>query len=133
LCRSLLGFADDAVFPDDAVEALVTCAVARDSEQALALAAEGGPLEGVADLDARIARSGLWAPGGSGGAAVLRRLLLRRLAARPDRDPDGWVTVHEWLRDSARRVSPAERNSRVDRTTSPLDSVATVNSRNTAA
>ena len=113
--------------PTGAVEDLVTCAAARNLDQASRLAARSGLLTGPRGERSAIFAPELWTPpvGGSVDPAdsadsevavlrpVLRRLLLRRLAARPDGGPDdapddrpaGWVRVHDWFRLDCRQAA----------------------------
>jgi hypothetical protein len=88
----------------DAVADLVTCAAARNEEAALRLATDGGLLTGMRGEDSVIFAADLWRAGPPGRAAelhpVLRRLLLRRLAARGPDSPADWAGVSAWLRAS---------------------------------
>lgn len=94
--------------PAEAVEDLVTCAAARDKVAALLLDAESELLSQRRSDDPDFFGATMWAdiPAPEQSAAgnpvlhpVLRRLLLRRLAARPDGHPASWAAVHGWLRD----------------------------------
>ncbi|MFI9529218.1 hypothetical protein [Micromonospora rosaria] len=99
LCRHLLGRDDRDPFPDDEVETLTTCAAARTGEQALTLAVGSGLLtpDGyTGELSTLLA--GLWPTAPDAAPPPLRRLLLRRLAARPADAETGWRAVHERLR-----------------------------------
>ncbi len=88
----------------DALADLATCAAARDEEAALRLAADSGLLIGMRGEDSVIFAPDLWRAGPLGQAAVLhpvlRRLLLRRLAARAPGSPADWAAVFGWLRAS---------------------------------
>ncbi|WP_049564883.1 ATP-binding protein [Streptomyces sp. SBT349] len=82
---------------EPAVEALATCAAARDELGGLWLSHQSDLVETARGGQAR--RAAPWSAEGEAGAAVLRRLLLRRLAARPAGHPADWQTVHGRLRD----------------------------------
>ncbi|RNL85798.1 hypothetical protein EFW17_07505 [Halostreptopolyspora alba] len=94
---------------DDRIEDLVTCSAARTYNEALRLAADSdlvGPLRTELDL---LSVVDLWGRSTGAGQALLRRLLLRRLAARghesggtAEKDNPGWSKVHGRLRDYAR-------------------------------
>jgi hypothetical protein len=85
--------------PPDAVTDLATCAAARNEEAALRLAADSGLLTGMRGEDSVIFAADLWRADTPGQAAelhpVLRRLLLRCLAARGPDSPADWAA---WLR-----------------------------------
>ncbi|MGM7643684.1 hypothetical protein ACSVDM_02185 [Nocardia sp. JW2] len=84
-------------FPEEAYADLVTCAAARTYRHAAFLATGSGMLtSGLAYLPTVTAL--LWPEAGGAGPVVLRRLLLRELAARPAGATD-WPTVFAWLRD----------------------------------
>lgn len=114
MLEALLATLDPA--SQQAVDDLVTCAAARHREAAWRLSTEPSLMrqlpseeEGVAGEGAAIFTSEFWYPDAAGTPAflypVLRRLLLRRLAARqPDRarDTASWTDVHAWLRHRAR-------------------------------
>jgi hypothetical protein len=100
LSRHLLGLADGDPFPTDVVESLTTCAAARNVEQALILATGSGLVtpDRYIGLASSPVLASLWPSGDGGPLPPLRRLLLRRLAARgPDADA-GWSDAHGWLR-----------------------------------
>ena len=84
------------------VEDLVTCAAAWDIDRASRLARHGGLLVGPQSGASALFAPELWVTPEGGGAAVLlpvlRRLLLRRLAARRAGRAD-WATVHAWFQD----------------------------------
>lgn len=97
LLRELLGAPSKA-----ALASLEACSAARDVEQADELARSGlvprqrGGAELVpAELRVRAPGTGRWVM-----LPALRHLLLRRLAAEPER----WTAVHTWLRDNGRRA-----------------------------
>jgi hypothetical protein len=82
---------------DDVYEALVTCSVARDRDQAHQMAARSNLvnsdlLRQLAAVSARV-----WPEDGNDRIPLIRRLLQRRLAARPDGESDSWSGVHGWL------------------------------------
>ena len=89
----------------EAVDDLVTCAAARDKDAALLLGANDKLLSQKRTSDPEFFGAVLWRddPGAPQPALrpVLRRLLLRRLAARPADADAGWGQVHGWLRDQA--------------------------------
>lgn len=80
----------------DAFEDLVTCAAVRDRDHVRALIGHG-----VAEDNQRaLLREELWVPGRAQRLVllpVLRRLLLERLAGRPDDAPNGWNTIFTGL------------------------------------
>ena len=86
----------------DTVEDLVTCAAAWDIDRASRLARHGGLLVGPQSGASALFEPELWVTPEGGGPAVLlpvlRRLLLRRLAARRAGRAD-WATVQAWFRD----------------------------------
>lgn len=89
--------------PGGVLADLVACAAARDADQASRLAAHSGLLTGPPGVRAAIFAPELWTPPAGETKVsvlrpVLRRLLLRQLAARSTEDPAGWVPVHEWFR-----------------------------------
>ena len=92
----------------DTVEDLVTCAAAWDIDRASRLARHGGLLVGPQSGASALFAPELWVTPEGGGAAVLlpvlRRLLLRRLAARRAGRAD-WATVHAWFRDDCAKES----------------------------
>jgi ABC-type branched-subunit amino acid transport system substrate-binding protein len=87
----------------EAVENLVTCSAARDREAALRLGAESALFEGGLGTDSEVFGGSLWERSGSGLVLrpVLRRLLTRRLAARPADDKANWAAAHGRLRTLA--------------------------------
>jgi hypothetical protein len=97
LARQLLSLpADDPAFAQD----LVTCAAARHREAALRLATDSGLVEQPPGNDLTIFSPEFWTTSPGGPAVLrplLRRLLLRQLAARGD----SWTRAHLWLRDRA--------------------------------
>ncbi|MFG1913722.1 hypothetical protein [Micromonospora sp. NPDC048898] len=99
LTRNLLGLDDSYPFPTDDVETLTTCAAAQTGKQAVTLAITKGlmtPDEYSGELSVRIAD--LWPENADAAPPTpLRRLLLRRLAARPPEETD-WVQTHRLLR-----------------------------------
>ncbi|MDW5329725.1 hypothetical protein [Plantactinospora sp. KLBMP9567] len=109
LCRRLLGIGDNDTFPDETVETVTTCAAARTGQEAGALAVGSGlltPEQYTGELIALF--NDLWPADHDAPPPPLRRLLLRRLADRPADAQDGWVAVHERLRQES-----AERGDRV--------------------
>ncbi|MFR9724409.1 hypothetical protein ACL02R_13745 [Streptomyces sp. MS19] len=80
--------------------ALATCAAARDETTGLWLSHQSDLVDAI--LGDRVRRAAPWATEGETGAAVLRQLLLRRLAARSPDHPADWTTVHRRLRDFCR-------------------------------
>lgn len=88
-------------FPSERTEDLVTVSSAANRDHARQLAAE---LIEDAGSSFPALRSALWPEAGGAGPAVLRRLLLRRLAARPDGPATSWPSVFAWHR-TARAVA----------------------------
>ncbi|GAA4526408.1 hypothetical protein [Amycolatopsis samaneae] len=84
-------------FPAYNYEDLVTCAAARTKQHASLLAARGELLVGGINSYREIAPV-LWPASGGAGPAVLRRLLLRQLAARDDDEVASWASVVDWFR-----------------------------------
>ncbi|MGP4110347.1 hypothetical protein ACTWP5_05445 [Streptomyces sp. 4N509B] len=82
---------------DPEVDALATCAAPRDEVGGLWLSHQTDVV--APSWGESVRRTTPWSPdGGRAGATVLRRLLLRRLAARPADHPTGWDAVHLRLR-----------------------------------
>ncbi|MFW6640649.1 hypothetical protein ACOALZ_11490 [Nocardiopsis algeriensis] len=81
-------------------EALTTCAAARDFDAGLWLH-RSSDLIGEVDRDRLLAHP-LWDGEDPERITVLRRLLLRRLARRPESDPAHWNAVHQALADHYR-------------------------------
>jgi hypothetical protein len=77
------------------VEDLITLSAARDRDQAARLAKKTKLLSGLWNAAAH--GPDLWVADNAGGQ-LLRRLLLRRLAAREPDHPADWLTVHGALR-----------------------------------
>ncbi|WP_243793905.1 ATP-binding protein [Saccharopolyspora gloriosae] len=98
--RMLATFLADV--PSDVVEDLVTCAAARNIDQALRLARYRPLLLGTGDRNSVVFDGTLWSGVDGAGARtmipVLRRLLLRRLADRAEHERADWASVHGWLR-----------------------------------
>lgn len=92
LRRQLLG-----EFTQDLYEDLVTCAAARTQQHAGLLAAHSELLLGGTNSYEEIVPV-LWPPFGGAGPVVLRRLLLRELAARPDDEAASWTKIADWFR-----------------------------------
>ncbi|WP_046472238.1 P-loop NTPase family protein [Allosalinactinospora lopnorensis] len=100
LVEALLKQPEHRPFPDEALEPLTTCAAARTQEEAEWLAARYSD-SGLVDPDL-LWQSGLWDEERATAAhALLRRLLLRRLARRGAGQWD-WETVQRGLRDRCR-------------------------------
>jgi hypothetical protein len=83
--------------PEDDVANLITMSAARDKDQALLLATRSSLLHGARRPLMLMPEPDLWA-NGSASTEPLRRLLLRRLAAREPGHPADWSTVHGSLR-----------------------------------
>jgi hypothetical protein len=96
LSRLLVGVSEAAI-PD-----LVTCAAARERRHALMLAAHDDLLVAGQTNYVEVLDSILWPPDGAAGAALLRRLLRRRLARRDPAMSPSWVDVFGRLRDACR-------------------------------
>jgi hypothetical protein len=104
-----LAFSLTAGLSEDAIDNLVICAAARDQADASRLDLESGLLSGTrAALSDLFARE-LWGEPTTGDPAergavvmlpVLRRLLLRRLAA----SPDDWDEAFTWLKAASARA-----------------------------
>jgi hypothetical protein len=92
----------------DTLGDLITCAAAWDIDRASRLARQGGLLIGPQSSRSALFAPELWVTLDTGRAAVLlpvlRRLLLRRLAARKAGRAD-WATVHAWFRDDCAKES----------------------------
>lgn len=93
--------------PDPLLEQLITCAAARDLDEAGHLVGQGGLIgaeHAEVLTDARI-----WLPGAAPDVPrmhpVVRRLLLDRLADRPADAANSWTAVHDLLRRRARAAS----------------------------
>lgn len=83
-------------FTEDTYDDLVTCAAARTKHHASLLAARGELLVGGINSYREIVPV-LWPASGGAGPTVLRRLLLRQLAARAEDEVANWTTVVDWL------------------------------------
>lgn len=83
---------------EDVLADLVTLAAAQDRDRALRLGAHSGLLTTVRGERELIFGPEYWTADGR-MLPVLRRLLLRRLAARPAEHPASWSEVHGWVRD----------------------------------
>jgi len=94
-----------------AAEDLVTCAAARHQHAARRMAAESDLTEQRGG-DPSIFAAEFWCDRPAGGPAalqpLLRRLLLRRLAARPQDARAGWAAVNDWLRDRGTETGDEE-------------------------
>lgn len=91
---------------DDEIEDLVTLSAARDRDQVVRLARRTKLL--LSDLRNPSALGpDLWVADNAGGP-LLRRLLLRRLAAREPDHPADWLTVHGALRRFCRDATPRD-------------------------
>lgn len=90
-----------AELPDDVVEDLVTCSASRDLDDATRLEAYSTLLP-AARIDDPECSPALWVRTEDGTTRemlpVLRRLLLRRLAAREEGETASWSAVHGWFR-----------------------------------
>ncbi|RKN10555.1 ABC transporter substrate-binding protein [Streptomyces radicis] len=82
--------------PGSMTAAFATCAAARDETGGLWLSHQSDLVDAAWGDEVR--RAAPWATEGEAGAAVLRRLLLHRLAAPGPGRPADWATVHERLR-----------------------------------
>ncbi|GAA3357274.1 ATP-binding protein [Saccharopolyspora gregorii] len=86
---------------EEALHDLVTCAAARHQVEAERLVAHSGL---AASHGARaVFAPELWVPADDGHHVlppVLRRVLLRELAARPEQEPANWTAVHTWFRET---------------------------------
>lgn len=87
--------------PAKTVEDLVTGSAARTLEEAKLLGAHSGTLNWNRGEDAEVFSAAFWVPRGDDRLLhpLLRRLLLRRLAARTAAEPMSWAAVHGRLRD----------------------------------
>lgn len=83
-------------FTEDTYDDLITCAAARTKQHASLLATRGELLVGGINGYREIAPV-LWPASGGAGPAVLRRLLLRQLAARTSDEAVDWTKVFGWL------------------------------------
>ncbi|HEX4702062.1 MAG TPA: hypothetical protein VH352_08035 [Pseudonocardiaceae bacterium] len=89
-------------------DGLVTCAGAVDSEDATRLAGDGSMFSGGGPNYLDDIHPMLWPDTSGAGPALLRRLLLRDLAARGGSGAPGWSTVFTWLR--SRRAKSGDEN-----------------------
>jgi hypothetical protein len=88
----------------EVVEHLVTCSAARHrADGELLTTRQDLGLNGVENLP-----EGLWLPTPGTEPTVLRRLLLRRLAARDAKHPANWTTIHKWLQARSDRRGDLE-------------------------
>lgn len=89
-------------FSDDTLGKLAACAAARDIEGARRLTERSSLLADPSGDHSAVFANELWAVSNGSQAAVmlpvLRRLMLRQLAARADAESANWSTVHGWLR-----------------------------------
>jgi hypothetical protein len=90
----------------DEVEDLVTLSAGRDRDQVVRLARRTSLLRSDVRNPSAVGPD-LWAPDNAGGQ-VLRRLLLRRLAARDHDHRADWLTVHGALRRFCREATPRD-------------------------
>lgn len=113
LVRQLLPGLDGVVFDD-----LVTCSAARDLGQALRMSVDSGLLgSNSRQRSKELFAPDLWVPTESDGPVelrpVLRRLLLRKLADRPETHRANWTGVNEWLRDDRQADEVSELHHRL--------------------
>jgi hypothetical protein len=95
---------------DDVVEDLVTCSAARTRHRAIEFAVQHGDLLLVPRVtEAELRVSPMWSGEQGTQPCVLRRLLLRRLAARVD-GAATWPEVHSRLRECSRSQRETVRN-----------------------
>ncbi|MDT0327011.1 hypothetical protein [Nocardiopsis lambiniae] len=90
-------------------DALVTCSAAKDSDAGLWLNRSGEFTERVEEE--RLLEHPLWDRTDPEAVTVLRRLLSRRLARRPEGSPGNWDAVHRRLADHYQSGRSADRNS----------------------
>lgn len=93
MLSGVLGLGDRGL-PQDLLEAMTTCAAAHNSDAGLWLHRRLGPTQTVTENE--ILREPLWR-GEDPAPTVLRRLLLRRLAARNPHGRPDWDTAHREL------------------------------------
>jgi hypothetical protein len=91
---------------DEEVEDLVTLSAARDRDQVVRLARRTKLLLSDSPNPSALGPE-LWVADNAGGQ-LLRRLLLRRLAARKPDHPADWLTVHDALRRFCRDATPPD-------------------------
>ena len=94
-------------FTEDTYDDLITCAAARTKQHASLLATRGELLIGGINGYREIAPV-LWPASGGAGPAVLRRLLLRQLAARTGEEAVDWTKVFDWLQTHCAQDGDAE-------------------------
>ncbi|MGH3816105.1 MAG: hypothetical protein ACRDUV_27265 [Pseudonocardiaceae bacterium] len=87
----------------DAFRDLVTCAAAREREEALVLAGQDGLLLAGQDHYGEVLDPILWPSEALAGPTLLRRLLRRQLARRDASVSPNWREVYGLLRDACRR------------------------------
>lgn len=91
--------------PAETVEDLVTLSAAASRVHGMRLATHSDLLGRVTTAAPDDLTTGLWTSGRLGPPTLLRRLLLRRLAERPDTHAARWSRVHAWLAaDSGQRA-----------------------------
>ncbi|ASU83847.1 hypothetical protein CDO52_14580 [Nocardiopsis gilva YIM 90087] len=103
LFRELLGVPGNTTVPKGLVHAMTTCAAARTGDDALRLAQTSQLVQPAYRDRAELRRPTPRFAHGTGGEALLRRLLLRRLARRGPNTKTNWSQVFGWLHAEARR------------------------------
>jgi hypothetical protein len=100
-----------AGIPHDAIDDLTTCAAARDRASGR-LIAQSGLVSNRSVFDAAALAAGLWSADDNDEPTLIRRLLLRRLARRPEDHPASWINVHQWLYSDALERAESPRTDR---------------------
>lgn len=81
--------------PKDAIDTVITCAAGRNRPEGLFLLNRGGVRD---QADSALLPVGMWDPDSEVHTTLLRLLLLRQLARRPETHKQTWSAVHDRLR-----------------------------------
>lgn len=86
--------------PEDVVDDLVTCSAGRNRSEGLRLLGRNG-MPYQAELD--LLPAGMWDPAPGADPTLLRLLLMRQLARRPETHQWSWSVAHQTLREASAR------------------------------